>query len=299
MRLKNIFIILFYTSACIPNSFGFEIFNINVLPTAAEIPHAKDIWSGWNWPISQGGVDSTVNDSLSPLKKIQIITDNLFQYTPISPETRARAIWWKGYCDSVTLAAGNYSCEPASVEYVLEDHKSVHFNREEIKGILAYFSNKSGLHPKSLYGDRKNFITPSEFHLAITNTVGILHESLGMVYGGDTTEIHNHLITGYQTTYGKNLNGQLDVNTDISYSPELPESTHDESTAGIKEHLKLHYTVNVDEKGNVLTTKNGHWLSGDLPKMLWSISRYRVETDERVPYQVQQLILQSLKHCSE
>lgn len=298
--MKFLFLsLLFLTSQAFASDAWIK--NFNSIPSIGESKNAYRAWAGWNWPKAEGGLDSQINDILSPHQKIEKITSGENKFQPLSDSQRKNKLWWFGYCDAIVEASANYPCEPSAVDFPTQDGKTIHFNREEIKGVLAeYYSNKSPGVTLG-YGSRKKFITPGLFHMAIGNVVGIRHDFIGMIFGGESSqEIHNHKIIKYESSHSISNNNKntLNVKTKVYYSPELSDSTGDRSTTGIVELLELNYTLNINDEGYI-DESSGKWISEEHPKMLWQIPVYHPDQDKSVPIQVRELIRISTQKCIE
>ncbi|WP_332639183.1 hypothetical protein, partial [Escherichia coli] len=148
------------------------------LPATGAARIADRVWAGWNWPTAQGGLHSLENDRLSPLQKVEKISGGAFRAEKPDPKRQSKAAWWEGYCDAIVQSAANYPCEPAPVDVRLASGEVVHFNREELKGILAYFTRKSGIRGQIFFGDRQTRVSAEAFHLLSATSSAVSRRSL-------------------------------------------------------------------------------------------------------------------------
>jgi hypothetical protein len=267
----------------IPGSTSTLDYTLNNLPDKAAV---ERVWSGYWWPMSEGGTSSTRYGSPSPLAKYDKATGAKANDWEITEARKYSTIGWAGHCNGVA-AASIMTEEPShSVTY-----KNVVFTTTDIKALLTEAWQGSGY----IVGDRcdKKSITydeygrireeecrdtnPATFHIAVTNFLGLFGKAL--IADVDPSEaVWNYPITSYEVTAKQWISRndavwrvQKRSDTFYVYNTEAVEFVYVKLLVNYKTlgSRTYEYILELDQKGKIL---GGEWIEESKknhPDFIW------------------------------
>jgi len=258
------------------------ITQINDLPKAAAISR---VWTGWWWPMSEGGTASTRYDRISPMAKYDLATYNNGRATEWEKAASQRSahVAWAGHCNGIA-AAGVMMEEPIRpVKY-----NNIIFQVEDIKALLAELWQGSGYIvgercteaiTYDAYGRIKKSacrdLNPATFHLGVTNFLGVFGKAI--IFDIDPlSAVWNYPIFSYKIIkedwLTKNaalsiLNRRQDsyIYNDLAMDFVLVTMQAEYKTAGQRVYK---YILELDHLGNII---GGEWLPNQAthPDFIW------------------------------
>ena len=168
--------------------------------------YVNRVWTGWWWPMSEGGTASRRFGHLSPMEKYDKATGTAAYKWEVENSKEYKETSWAGHCNGVA-ASGIMLEEPIrSVVY-----NEVEFSIPDIKALLAEMWQGSGW----IIGDKCNLkkptyddygriketecrdLNPATLHIAITNFLGQYGKAL--ILDIDNTEaVWNYPVHEYK-----------------------------------------------------------------------------------------------------
>ena len=280
-------------------------YRFEALPLNAKISNIP--WSDTYWPDHQGSINYRWNtpnpigfdfspptheqvlamnrdeiSSLSPAEKYDLLMGQydfpLFNEVRQSPQVTKNAPIWNGICDGWAMASVQFP-EPKATDQMNPDGMVIPFGSSDIKAILSYamsyhfraFSVKAGLPFSS---NRCSGINAGTFHIALTNQIGLLNESL-IMDRSTTFEIWNQAIYEYHlssigsATPESGMSG-VRVQGAVYFADELEKPSYS-SVGGTPRQrttkVNVDYILDLDGAGQVI---GGRYLNRSFrPDYLW------------------------------
>lgn len=302
MNLKLFLLLLFLTISCGDQTSSHLNELINSVNDPQYIPHASDkleyivnrlptegkverIWSGWWWPMYEGGTSST-KFGMSPLAKYDIAFNSIANDWERKNAKRYANIRWAGKCNGLA-AAGIMTEEP--IRPVI--YKNVTFTVIDIKALLTDMWQGSGY----IIGGRCNNrlvtldpygrieqpecrdVNPATFHIAITNFIGIFKKAI-------IADIkHNNVVNNYVIEWFL-IKNQIQVTKqeairlvqniyipNYTYNPQAVFFVQVELDVHYytKDTLTYNYILELDQQGRII---GGEWIKGSKinhPDFIW------------------------------
>jgi len=243
------------------------------------------LWTGWWWPMSEGGTASR-RFGISPMKKYDWAVESDTESWELRDSRRFAHIAWAGHCNGI-VAAGIMHEEPRkSVHY-----RGVTFRPWDIKALLAEMWQGSGWiigekcarkNPKrDQHGRIKEQecrdINPGTFHLAITNYLGLFGKSL-ILDMDNSNQVWNYAISEYRIfnvqwmTRTEAAAAMHDDGTPYTYNADATDLVLIGMSlryVGMNNPVAYEYLLELNMKGEIL---GGEWYGeskSNHPDFLW------------------------------
>lgn len=248
--------------------------------------YVSRVWTGWWWPMSEGGTASRRYGHKSPMEKYDEATGTSAYRWEVTNSEEYKTTSWAGHCNGVA-ASGIMEEEPVrSVTY-----NGVTFSIADIKALLAEMWQGSGW----IIGDKCNLknptynnygrieepecrdLNPATFHIAITNFLGLFGKALILdidnsdaVWNYPAYEYKYEEIRWYTVTEAANILHRGD-GTSYTYNLDAVDIVHVRMTlmfAGAGKRV-YDYFLELDLEGMAI---GGEWYRGSKknhPDFIW------------------------------
>jgi hypothetical protein len=222
---------------------------------------------------------------LSPSEKFDLLSGN-YNYplkNEISQKISPYALYWEGLGNGWALASILHE-EPQPVSLENPQGISIPFGSSDIKAILSYYYAFGKNTPETKHLGLRcyvaeinssnepecfNDLNPRDFHLTLTNEVGIKNESF--ILDTDPFEgVWNHPIDSYEMTSSQNEeNNKMKIKLKLTYIDHALENSWDKikNTELQKKISRFYeYELTLSPEGEVI---DGIWMSKDRPDFIW------------------------------
>jgi hypothetical protein len=266
------------------------IFSLDALPLTGMLPRTP--WSDTYWPDQDGSIDNRWNNPhpigfgftpptlvqaramtrdqlsrLSPAEKYDLFAGRydypLFNEVHANHYVTTSAPEWAGICDGWSMASAQFS-EPKATDVPNPDGIVIPFGSSDVKGLLSYamayhFRSHNLQIGANCTTSSCTGLNAGAFHIALTNQIGILHQSL-IIDRSTTNEIWNQPVYGYSLHVVGSAAPEagvrgVHVQGEIYYADELDAPSFDPVLGTIHEQtvtMPVDYTLDIDSSGNII-----------------------------------------------
>lgn len=293
--------------------------HFSLLPLSGKPKDHRKLWASDWWPNRKGSINFRWNaetptgfrlvsptreeahgmtekelSALAPSEKFDLLMGD-YDYSlkkEVARMANPRAPEWYGICHGWAPAAVNH-VEPTAKNLLGQDGLTIPFGSSDIKALLSYYyANHHDAGSTRQMGKRCFFMNPGcsdedlnagAFHIALTNSVGILRES--MILDLERNElVWNHAVNGYHTTIvddelppsddsARRTVRRIRVKTAMGYVKEIKSNSWSPTNgSGLHVNGVAHYEyfLDIDAKGKII---GGNWISKARPDFIWGMDK--------------------------